>query len=58
MKPKNGETFWYHECSHWEYPRYIPTGQKCPACEFASLDQVEKAKIRQSEYLNEIEGTE
>ena len=45
MKPKNGETFWYHECSHWEYPRYIPTGQKCPACEFASLDQVEKAKI-------------
>jgi hypothetical protein len=55
---KDGDTFWYHECPQMAYPRYIPVGEKCPACAFAALPPIDKAKIRQSEYLNEIEGTE
>ena len=58
MVHKEGDTFWYHECPQMAYPRYIPVGEKCPACAFAALPLIDKAKIRQSEYLNEIEGTE
>ncbi len=53
---KQDATFWKHECPETGYPRFIPIGQKCPACEWAALSNTEKAKIRQSEYLNEIEG--
>jgi hypothetical protein len=57
MKRTVGWTFWKHECPETGgYPRFIPRGQKCPACEWAALSNTEKAKIRQSEYLNEIEG--
>ena len=58
MKPKDGETFWYHECPETGYHRYVPIGKECPACLWAALSNTDKAKVRQSEYLNEIQGTE
>jgi hypothetical protein len=56
---KDGDTFWYHICNVANYskkPTYLPTGTKCPDCDWANKPVLEKAKIRQAEYLDELKG--
>ena len=53
MNPENEDTFWKHECPETGgYPRFIPIGEICPACAFASLGKIET--IRQDEYRNKV----
>lgn len=56
MVHKEGDTFWYHECPHTDKKVYLPVSMKCPDCVLESMDNVEKARLEQARYLNNIEG--
>ena len=53
-----GDTFWYHECPHTDRKVYLPVGMKCPDCVLADMNDIDKARMQQQRYLNEIEGTD
>tara|TARA_Y100000996_G_C22199943_1_gene510839 strand:- start:276 stop:449 length:174 start_codon:yes stop_codon:yes gene_type:complete len=55
---KDGDTFWYHECPHTGRKVYLPIGMKCPDCVLESMSDMDKVKMQQERYLNEIEGTD
>jgi|TARA_B110000259_G_scaffold31116_1_gene34008 hypothetical protein len=58
MQKKEGDTFWYHECPHSNKRVYLPIGMKCPDCVMENMDFLERSKIQQQEYLNNIEGND
>ena len=53
---KDGDTFWYHDCPHTDKKVYLPIGMKCPDCTLEAMTYMERTKIQQQIYLNEIEG--
>ena len=55
---KEGDTFWYHECPHTDRKIYLPMDMKCPDCVLESMSDMDKVKVLQERYLNEIEGTD
>tara|TARA_Y100000361_G_C10873990_1_gene195692 strand:- start:257 stop:430 length:174 start_codon:yes stop_codon:yes gene_type:complete len=55
---KDGDTFWYHECPHTGRKVYLPMDMKCPDCVLESMSDMDKVKVQQERYLNEIEGTD
>jgi hypothetical protein len=58
MVHKEGDTFWYHECPHSNKKVYLPIGMKCPDCVLNEMDSLERAKLEQARYLNNIEGND
>ena len=55
---KEGDTFWYHECPHTDRKIYLPMDMKCPDCVLENMSDMDKVKVQQERYLNEIEGTD
>ena len=55
---KDGDTFWYHEGPHTGRKVYLPMDMKCPDCVLESMSDMDKVKVQQERYLNEIEGTD
>ena len=55
---KDGDTFWYHECPDTGRKVYLPMDMKCPDCVLESMSDMDKVKVQQERYLNEIEGTD
>ena len=53
---KDGDTFWYHDCPHTDKKVYLPIGMKRPNFTLEAITYMERAKIQQQIYLNEIEG--
>ena len=56
MKPQEGDTFWYHICPVTNRMNYVPIGAECPDCKWSTMSVVDKAKIRQAEYKDELKG--
>ena len=58
MTHTEGDTFWYHTCPITDKVTFLPIGMKCPDCVLDEMDSLEKAKLEQARYLNNIEGND
>ena len=56
--PRDGDTFWYHECPHTDRKVYLPIDMKCPDCVLENMSEMDKVKEQPKQYLNDIEGTD
>jgi hypothetical protein len=55
---KEGDTFWYHICKYTDKKSYLPIGMNCPDCVLNEMNSLDRAKLEQAEYLNNIEGND